>query len=169
MDMPETVSIPQPEGRDWRALVVSDTHGHTSLLKQICQRVGDVDAVIHLGDVASDTRVLDGPIFLVSGNCDIDASAPYERLLAVGQWRIFLTHGHRYGVKRDLLRLALRARELGSHMALFGHTHRGSLSNTGVLLANPGSVMPSRNPLPCYAILRVNRKGLEFDIKEYGN
>lgn len=54
--------------------------------------------------------------------------------------RIFVTHGHLYGVKRDLTALAGAAKDAGARLALFGHTHIQHLEERGgITLLNPGT------------------------------
>ena len=66
--------------------------------------------------------------------------------------KILLTHGHRYGVKTDLLSLALRAEELGCRLVFFGHTHTAEIVEHGaVTLVNPGSLTHPSFGTPTYA------------------
>ena len=41
-----------------KVLIISDTHGKSSCLKQIHDIVGDVDMLIHLGDVEGDEKLI---------------------------------------------------------------------------------------------------------------
>ena len=43
--------------------------------------------------------------------------------MQVGKNKLFVTHGHAYGVKSGLGRLAERAKTLGADVVLYGHTH----------------------------------------------
>ena len=87
------------------------------------------DAVIHLGDhledAASMESVFSGVDFYhVPGNCDYFTNVPPSLTISLDGVRVFLTHGHLFGVKSGLTRLALEARRVGAQLALFGHTHR---------------------------------------------
>jgi len=129
--------------------VVSDTHGMLDFLDCALAKMGQVDALIHLGDYTSDVPYIQRhtqlQVYSVSGNCDAPDSAPGERVIVCDGVRLFLTHGHRYGVKRDGLRLIYRANELGCSAALYGHTHQPELNyECGVLLINPGSLSRPR-------------------------
>ena len=54
--------------------------------------------------------------------------------------RIFMTHGHIYGVKRDLTALTGAAKDAGAQLALFGHTHIQHMEERdGLTLLNPGA------------------------------
>ena len=54
--------------------------------------------------------------------------------------RVFMTHGHIYGVKRDLTALAGAAKDAGAQLALFGHTHIQHMEERNdITLLNPGT------------------------------
>ncbi len=80
--------------------VFSDTHGSVSRLPLIKASLKDIDAVLHLGDLAPDgakiASELGVPCYAVLGNCDYTHGEPYERVETLGGVRMFLTHGHRY-------------------------------------------------------------------------
>lgn len=89
----------------------------------------------------NDLPQVDAPCFAVRGNCDWVSDLPMELLLPLGGKRIFLCHGHGYGVKNGLLRLFYRAREQGADYAVFGHTHHSLIAQReGIFLVNPGSI-----------------------------
>lgn len=147
--------------------VFSDTHGQKAMLLRCLQKTG-ADAVIHLGDHASDASGLDLPCFCVRGNCDLVGPSS-EMLLEIGSKRVFLTHGHAYGVKRDPRVLLERAKSLGAHFALYGHTHIADIYNDGlVIAANPGSLCEPRGfQRPCFGLLTYDGNRLDFNILEY--
>ena len=61
-------------------------------------------------------------------------------LVSIGGVSIFVTHGHRYGVKSGLDTLASAAAAKGAQVACFGHTHKPFCEyRDGVLLINPGT------------------------------
>lgn len=123
--------------------VLSDTHGEEWALSACLAAAGTVDAWLHLGDYISDSVALEAagkPVYAVCGNMDAFTAGPRERVVELSGARVFLCHGHSYGVKDSPLRVALRARELGCGIALFGHTHMPFLDEGGdLLLMNPGS------------------------------
>ncbi|MBO7376534.1 MAG: metallophosphoesterase family protein, partial [Clostridia bacterium] len=50
-------------------------------------------------------------------------------------------HGHKYGVKGGLVRLAAAAAARGCRAAFYGHTHAPCVKmKDGVLLVNPGTL-----------------------------
>ena len=63
-----------------KVLIISDTHGKSSCIEQIYDIVGDVDMLIHLGDVEGDEELIHDlfncEIHMVRGNCDYNAELP---------------------------------------------------------------------------------------------
>ena len=126
-------------------LIVSDTHGRYERLARLCEMHRDVDALIFLGDGLSDLRsVLDEcpqKTHFCAGNCDYAAYYPTDGVLEVENVKIFYCHGHKYGVKQELLTLALAAKSRGCDIALYGHTHEAKITQMeGVTLINPGTL-----------------------------
>lgn len=149
--------------------VVSDTHGEEWALAACMVAAGPVDAWFHLGDYVSDAQALQAqgkPVYSVCGNMDALATGPRERVVELGGKRFFLCHGHSYGVKSGLLRLTLRARELGCQAALFGHTHIPFLDEEGdILLLNPGSPsFPRGGSKRCMGLLMLAEDSLEGEL-----
>lgn len=142
-----------------KIIVVSDSHYDRcalSNLAEIIMRRGDIDALIHLGDVQSDAEWLKGhlkiPVYGVPGNCDMNLRDPAECVLTLGGVSMLICHGHTLRVKYTLDSLAYRAQELGVSLALFGHTHAPCLQyeNGSVLLCNPGALKDDR-----YVLLEI--------------
>ena len=140
-------------------LIFSDSHGkHEGMQLAIDRQIGRIDAVAFLGDGLRDADRLftDGTtLFSVRGNCDwfADASVASELTLNLEEHRLFLTHGHLYGVKGGVGALIARAAELDADIVLFGHTHRpfcevvptgsvigGKTLSRPIYLFNPGSI-----------------------------
>ena len=141
-------------------LVISDTHGRITNAVNIIEKLKP-DYILHLGDVVRDVEDLEAifpskDIIAVSGNNDFWASAKYsatERLLDIGGKKIFMCHGHTYGVKRDNARVVLKARQMGAEIALYGHTHSAYNENhDGIQVINPGSY-------GTYAIIEMDKSG----------
>lgn len=138
-------------------LIVSDNHGLTEELNQIKKR-HSVDYMIHCGDSEfnMDDPLLDGFI-KVAGNCDLDSRFKNEETLQIADKKIFVTHGHLYGVKTNLLSLAYRAQEEGAQITCYGHTHVAHAEKVNrQILINPGSVRNSKGRLTeSYVILNI--------------
>ncbi len=142
-----------------KILIISDTHGLVLPIKEIMGNHPDVDAIFHCGD--SELMNFD-PILknvhVVRGNCDYDRTLPNELTVEIGEHKIYITHGHMYGVKGTLEHLQSRAKEMGADVALYGHTHIAQADTIdGVLLVNPGSIAyPRGRKEKTYALLTLN-------------
>ena len=131
-----------------RVGIFSDSHGDKQALSDLLERMGYLDAVCFLGDVASDADYLQTltmalpnhpPFYAVRGNNDYYGfcTLPWERLIELGGVRIHMEHGHR---TPSLTTLMYRAQQAGARVAMFGHTHSAFCEESGgVLLLNPGS------------------------------
>lgn len=132
-----------------RILIISDSHGDT---KRFDKAVGafEPDAIIHLGDIERDVEYLEAvyphlPIYAVVGNNDPWVRREAEKVIEIEGVKIFLTHGHLYGVWDNGFRIAKRAEELGCSIALFGHSHVPVNEVYGNIKAfNPGSISRPR-------------------------
>ena len=126
-----------------KILVFSDTHGSVETMYAIV-RAQKPDAVIHLGDHLRDAaalkRLCSGLLIeCVPGNCDGWTHHPDTIVKSYAGVRIFMTHGHRYGVKSSLLRACYAAREEQAQVLLYGHTHIPHCEQQGDLwILNPG-------------------------------
>ena len=126
------------------AIVVSDTHGNVTDLKRLFPLFEENDYIIHLGDGLNDLRALPPhmkeKVICVRGNCD-DSPLPSEKTVEIEGVKLFLTHGHNYGVKGSLYRLLLKGKEEGAAACFYGHNHRASVETVdGVQLVNPGNM-----------------------------
>lgn len=112
-------------------LVISDSHRKTENIREAVKKSSPVDAILYLGDGASDfddlTRYEGIPLFAVRGNCDmsIDSpSLPDEIILNFDEYNVMLMHSHLYGTSPyDFERAAAHAADVGADVLLFGHTH----------------------------------------------
>lgn len=147
-----------------RIIVFSDSHGSTYSLDEALYNIGKFDAIVHLGDIASDVEYLeavysDVPIYSVVGNNDFFASGDHEKTITIDGYKIFIAHGHTLGVHIDTERLVKAAKREGASAALFGHTHRAMLEYTdGILILNPGSTSRPRSGKPSFAVIETDKK-----------
>ena len=146
-----------------KLLICSDSHGARRSLLRIAERETP-DAMLFLGDGLRDADFVAGrcpelQVLSVRGNCDYAVDgAPEDRLTEWEGVRIYLCHGHQYGVKTGLGRLRERGSLLGAQLVLFGHTHRPFLEEReGVTLLNPGSV--GEWTAASYAVVRLSGGG----------
>ena len=107
-----------------KLLILSDTHRSLGFAYDAIEKEHP-DAVVHLGDHLTDAEDLsfacqEPDFYYVPGNCDYAPTVPQSLTLELDGVRIFVTHGHLYGVKRDLTALAGAAKDAGARLALGG-------------------------------------------------
>lgn len=125
--------------------VVSDSHGNRNSIEKLKKRISKAEVLIFLGDGESDLLEIcsefKGEVYAVKGNCDMSNKYPEERLIKILDKKIFICHGHRYGVKYGYNSIFYRGKELGADIVLFGHSHLPIIEEEdGILLMNPGSI-----------------------------
>lgn len=126
-------------------IVVSDVHYDGGRLERLLPSINSSGGCIFCGDGAAEfMRVWGGivvPTVCVRGNNDFYCNWGDDAVVEIGGKKIFVTHGHRLGVKRGLSVLASVAKDRGCDAAFFGHTHE--FCNTvvnGVRLINAGAL-----------------------------
>jgi len=150
-----------------RIIVFSDSHRNVLPMKKVLDSIGrDMDCLIHLGDVADDANVLARAYpelqqYVVRGNCDYSGLFPEEKLITIRNKKIYITHGHSYGVKHDFGRVFYAAKENKADICLFGHTHVPvTFRHEGIYFMNPGSIsLPRPDSFPSYGIININDMG----------
>ena len=130
--------------------IMGDTHGDVFSMKQAVAVAGPVEFWLHTGDFYRDSLLLatiaSAPVTAVAGNCDGRAAAKPDEFIEVAGYRLWLTHGHHYGVKYDLSELKEWAWRYEADVVVYGHTHQPFISNeSGLLLFNPGSTAMPRH------------------------
>lgn len=148
--------------------IVSDSHGDTQAIDQMLAHpeAKDVKAWFFAGDIASDAEYLeaitDVPVYKVDGNNDWPVPVlPRVAMEDFVGHRLFLTHGHLFGVSfsRDMLKAA--AKEEGADIAIYGHTHVADIdeSDPDILVVNPGSVARPRDDRHgSFMIMEIGKK-----------
>ncbi len=151
--------------------VFSDSHGYTRKMLQAI-RHEQPDMLVFLGDGSRDFDAVRSafphlPALDVRGNCDTISDSPLFLVFTVQGVKIFMTHGHRYGVKYDpdFDELCSAAKKAEAGIALFGHTHQAYCRiRDEVLLLNPGSV--GERGKTSYAVIQIQNYGkFKADIK----
>lgn len=150
-----------------KVLIFSDSHKNFGAMTKAMEREAPVDWIIHAGDVHRDVEDLEImypriPIAYVVGNNDYFVhDVPTDRFFELGGVKIFLTHGHNYGVKYSYAKLLQKATELGADVGVFGHTHKAHCEKIGnVTLFNPGAAHRS------YGVLEINNGEFNLEIRE---
>jgi len=150
-----------------KILIVSDTHGKESNLEKVLKKVGDIDRLIHLGDLEGGEDYIrslaDIPMDMVAGNNDYYSDLPRETVIQLGNYRALITHGHYYYVNMGIQRLREEAIRRGVDIAMYGHTHYPFLSRKdGLTILNPGSLSLPRQDghEPSYIVMEIDREGI---------
>lgn len=149
-----------------KILIVSDSHGRIYNFSKIIDKVGPLDMVIHLGDFEGhedEIELLSNcTTQFISGNNDFFSSLDKEKVISIGGYTVFMTHGHRYGVNSGIDRLVCIGKEHGANIVMFGHTHKPLLEKVdGIYVVNPGSISQPRQEgrLASYIIMEIDRFG----------
>lgn len=152
-----------------KLLVLSDSHGDTTYLRLAAKKERP-DAIVHLGDHASDADVFDVeypilPLCRVKGNCDFfEQRYPDKRVFSWEGVTILAVHGHKQNVKCGLLQLKYTALEAGAQLALFGHTHMAFCEEQdGLWLLNPGAC---GGRAPSYGVVELCDGRISCQIKD---
>ena len=156
-----------------RVLIVSDTHGRHGGLDRALQEAGNIDMLIHLGDVEGGETYIDAVAdcekHIIRGNNDFFSELPREEEFYIGSHKVFITHGHAYYVSLDPEYIREEGKARGAEIVMFGHTHRPFFEDdNGIIVLNPGSLsfprQEGRNG--SYIILEMDEDGgLEFSQK----
>ncbi len=147
--------------------VVSDTHGLIENIRPLLHRLGQVDALYHLGDHAADaielSRILNCGYVAVRGNCDPFSPAPLDTIVDWHGHRILLLHGHTVSGRQHLY---YAAKQANADAVLFGHSHVPSVETVeGVLMLNPGSLSRPRTPKgPSMALIKLSDTELTAEL-----
>ena len=147
-----------------RLLVISDSHGMKEQLSEIVKLHPEAYKIVFLGDGAAEFEMLkaehpDWPLIGVRGNNDFGSQLPYDNQIVIDQWRIFITHGHRYGVRAGVEGLSNIAKENGCNVVFYGHTHvQYSTKINDVWVLNPGAVFSF--PRSNYAMVDLTDDGM---------
>lgn len=157
----------------YKILIVSDSHGNNDLLRYAIGQELPFNLLIHAGDVEADIddvlppRFREYEVVCVRGNCDWGNQYPSSELIPVkgDGWHrnIYVTHGHRYGVRSDDSALLHEARRQLADVVIYGHTHYPECyeAEDGLLVINPGSVAHPRQPdrKRTYGVLLIDDDG----------
>lgn len=148
-----------------QALIFSDSHRGFSYIYDTVVKYPKIDLIIHAGDVQADVDDILSvfpriPCAYVLGNNDFSVwDVPYDRFFEFGGKKIFLTHGHNYGVKMSPRRVTAKAKQMGADVCIFGHTHVPYLDECEILTINPGTARRG------YALLTVENGTVRAELK----
>lgn len=149
-----------------RILIVSDTHRQNNNYLKVLERVRPLDMVVHCGDSeGSEYLICESagcPVEIITGNNDFFSSLPREREFYIGDYKIFLTHGHNYNVSMGNEILKKEALARGADIVMYGHTHKPVVDiGNGIIAVNPGSLTYPRQEgkRPSYLIMELDNRG----------
>lgn len=149
-----------------KILIVSDTHRRNDNFLKVAEKTGPLDMVIHCGDVEGSEYIISKaagcPVEMVQGNNDFFSNLPKEKEFMVGQYKVWLTHGHNYFVSMNYETIKREARLREVDIVMCGHTHKPVLKEeSGLTLLNPGSISYPRqeNRRPSYILMEIDREG----------
>jgi putative phosphoesterase len=156
-----------------KVLIISDTHGLRNTFDAVIEKEQDIDMLIHLGDVERDEDYIQSmvkcPAIILSGNNDFFSQLPTEREITIGDYKVFLTHGHSYYVSIETKTLRRVAMAKGANIVMFGHTHKPYMDVDGdIKIINPGSISYPRQEgrKNTYIIMEMDKEGnLHFELK----
>ncbi|WP_338956187.1 metallophosphoesterase [Fusobacterium nucleatum] len=150
-----------------KILVLSDSHSYFDKVLKIFEKEKP-DIVIGAGDGIKDIEELSyiypkAEYYMVKGNCDyFDRSHNEENLFEIDNIKIFLTHGHLYGVKRSLSSIKEIGKKSNASLIVFGHTHKPYIEKDGdMTLFNPGATEDGR-----YGIIILEKGNIELIHKQ---
>ncbi len=164
-------------------IIFSDSHGRDYNMRDAMSMHRGADGFFFLGDGCADFERLcydftDRLCLNIAGNGELlfsHTEYESERLVTLGDFKIFLCHGHRYHVKYGYTEITYRALELDADMAIFGHTHdavceyidaEAAGRERPLWLCNPGSISrPNCGANPSFGILDIGRQ-IHFTIAE---
>lgn len=151
-----------------RILIMSDTHRNSKAILEVKEKVGDIDMLIHLGDVCGDENLIQEQfnceIHMVAGNCDYDSWLPREEEFMIRDKKVFITHGHRYGVNYGTEQLQELIKQQGYDIVMYGHTHVRKIEQYGgSYIINPGSLaMPRDGGYGSFILMDFDQNGKPF-------
>lgn len=150
-----------------RIIVISDTHRDFRTLRKIAEKhMDEANLFLHLGDGERDVDDLLSlypslQMKVVRGNCDFASMLPEREVTLAGETRIFMAHGHTFGVNGSLEELTRCARQNNCKIALYGHTHRSDVRyDEGIYVMNPGSPSAPRDGRASYGIIDITPQGI---------
>lgn len=151
-----------------KIIVISDSHGNYNVLKDIILSHSDAEVILFCGDGNRDIdevrRVFPEKMFIsVKGNCDWYCNNPDVQEITLCGKKIFITHGHIFGVKQGYSRIINHGHSINADIVVFGHTHNQFSSvEGGMLLVNPGSAKYYKQ----YSIIEIDDNG-KIKLTEY--
>lgn len=158
-----------------KILIVSDSHGRDTYLEQVIEREKPIDMLLHMGDLEGSEDYISAiapcPVEMVSGNNDYFTQIDREKIIKIGTYKVFMTHGHRFGVNFGMEEITEEGRTRNVDIVMFGHTHKPYLNVLpDITVLNPGSISQPRQEgrNPSYMIMEIAENGgVRYDIRYF--
>ena len=129
-----------------KILICSDSHTRLDYFQKVID-FEEPEMIIFAGDHSTDavdmSLVYSEILFkIVRGNTDyFDKDTKDIEIFEVNGKKVFLTHGHLFGVKSNLNEIEKKAVSENADICIFGHTHREYMKEIdGVTYLNPGAL-----------------------------
>lgn len=149
-----------------KILIVSDTHRHNTNVLDVVEKVKPIDLLVHCGDIEGGEDIIaqaaDCPVQIVQGNNDFWSPMPREKEFLIGEYKVWLTHGHNYYVSMNYEIIKQEARSRDVDIVMCGHTHKPVVDiSPDLTLINPGSMSFPRQEgrKPSYIIMEIDKAG----------
>lgn len=149
-----------------KILIVSDTHRYHENYLSVLKRVAPVDMVIHCGDIEGGEYTVAQsagcPVQMVQGNNDFFSDLPREKEFQIGKYKVWLIHGHTYGVSVSNNLIKAEAKDRGADIVMYGHSHKPIVDiDDGIIAVNPGSLTYPRQDgrKPSFIIMELDKNG----------
>ena len=149
-----------------KILIVSDTHRHNTNVLDVVEKVKPIDLLVHCGDIEGSEDIIAQaagcPVQIVQGNNDFWSAMPREKEFLIGEYKVWLTHGHNYYVSMNYEVIKQEARSRDVDIVMCGHTHKPVVDiSPDLTLINPGSMSFPRQEgrKPSYIIMEIDKAG----------
>lgn len=145
-----------------RIVIISDTHGDSSSIREVLLKEQNADIYLHAGDVCLYPSEIN-PFAAVRGNCDfIHKEYPASRIIETPLGKLMIRH-HPFLHRSDFKEL----KEKGIKFFVHGHTHeKEEFECDGVISLCPGSTTFPRDDEPSYLVLEIDQKGYKVIFKK---
>ncbi|MCI9138729.1 metallophosphoesterase [bacterium 1XD42-8] len=149
-----------------KIMIVSDTHRNHDNLKLALEKEKPIDQMIHCGDSEGAEYIIEEiarcPLEIVLGNNDFFSDLEREKEFQIGKYKVWLTHGHSYGVAIGIERIKEEAIARGVDIVMFGHSHKPLVDiSQNIIAVNPGSLSYPRQEgrKPSFVIMELDKEG----------
>ena len=129
-----------------KILICSDSHTRLDYFQKVID-LEEPEMIIFGGDHSTDAIDMslvysEIPFKIVRGNTDyFDKDTRDIEIFEVNGKKVFLTHGHLFGVKSNLNEIEKKDVSENADICIFGHTHREYMKEIdGVTYLNPGAL-----------------------------